>query len=95
MSRIGTSVTQSIAGAVQAEQAASRDKARKTATSKPSRRVEDSVELKVPDTEGPEAARRLRGNSDEETAQDRREHPGYAKPNKPVKPAAKRIDLEG
>jgi len=95
-------VTQSLAGGENANRVASRDAARKKSPAgilPPPVKEEDRLDLKTDGNAGPEAARRLRGNADEETSQDRRENPAYSRgpkrgQGKPGDPKA-RIDLQG
>lgn len=101
MSFFGPSIPPGVSGldkgATRAIQDAARRKAKEAAAP---RRVADEVDL---DADGPVAAegvRKATGNAQEETAQDRREHPGYQRqnttPGKPgEKPARPRLDLNG
>lgn len=101
VSFFGPSIPPSVSGldkgAARAAQEAARRKAKQAAAP---RRVGDEVEL---DGDGPATAggvRRATGNAQEETTQDRREHPGYQQGNpqspKPgPKPDRPRLDLNG
>ncbi|MCC6425219.1 MAG: hypothetical protein IT435_00225 [Phycisphaerales bacterium] len=81
MSIIGTNTTQSVAGLGQAERVATREVAKREADKSAGRRaIRDEVDLVVSNTEGADAVRSLKGNKDEETREDKQEHPAYAKP---------------
>lgn len=79
MSILPSNSVQSIAGLGQAERIVSKDIAKKDADkSAGRRRVRDEVDLVVVNTESTDAVRSLKGNTDEETREDKQEHPAYA-----------------
>ncbi|HRJ49059.1 MAG: hypothetical protein KF787_07170 [Phycisphaeraceae bacterium] len=81
MSILPTNAAQTIAGVGQAERIATRDIAKKDADKALGRKaVRDEIDLVVVNVESPEAIRSLKGNSEEETREDKQEHPGYNAP---------------
>ena len=95
MFRIGSSINQSIAGAEAAERAAAKDAVKRKGPQGPARTTKDEVTLTGLNATGPEAARALKGNADEETKQDRREHPAYQKDGKGKSKRPPSLDLKG
>ncbi|GMV25922.1 MAG: hypothetical protein AMXMBFR58_19530 [Phycisphaerae bacterium] len=90
MSIVPTNPAQAIAGVGSAERVVTRDIAKKDADKAAGRRaVRDEVDVVIVNTEGADAVRSLKGNTEEETREDKQEHPGYAKPSE--KP---RLDVE-
>lgn len=78
MSILPTNAAQAIAGVGQAERLAARDVAKKDADKALGRKaVRDEIDLVVVNVESPEAIRSLKGNTEEETREDKQEHPGY------------------
>jgi hypothetical protein len=82
MSLIGSSIAQSIAGLSQAERAEAKAKA--PASAKDAKR-KDERDRVVIGTETADAVRDPKSNDQEETREDRQEHPGYS-PQGSVKP---------
>lgn len=96
MSVLGPAIVQSVAGLSQAEQVAVRDKDRKkTAEPDRKRRPEDAVDIDVDSVQTTEAVRNLKGNADEETAEDRTEQDHYRAQQRKPKPPAPRLDVQG
>ncbi len=97
MSTMGTSVAQSVAGVSQAEHKAARDierarpPVRKTKAEQ-LRRGEDEVELNQ--TQSDEAVRNLKGNTDQETADDRERQDHY-RPDGKRPEERPRLDVQG
>ncbi len=98
MSTLGTSVAQSVAGVSQAEHKAARDierakpQPRKTKAEQ-LRRGEDEVELNQ--TQSDEAVRNLKGNTDQETADDRERQDHYRPDGRKPEAARPRLDVQG
>ncbi len=94
MSILPSNIAQAIAGLGQAERIVSKDIAKKDTDKATGRRViRDEVDLVVVNTESADAVRSLKGNTEEETREDRQEHPGYtAKPA--TDDAAPSIDVQ-
>jgi hypothetical protein len=97
MSLFGTPIAQSVAGAAHAERLAARNAEKKrTQRAEPSRRDGDAVEINSSQAE--DAVRHLKGNSDEETRDDRAEQDHY-RPQRPTdeKPGEthRHIDVQG
>ncbi len=93
MSIIGTNTAQSVAGLGQAERIVTRDNAKKDADKASVRRaVKDELDLVVSNTQSADAVRSLKGNKEEETREDKQEHPGYTK--QPPGQGAAGIDVE-
>lgn len=98
MTSFGPNLASSIAGApaaerqqVQRSNRETRDRARARETKR------DEHDAPVDQVELTEAVRNLKDNSQEETHDDREEHPGYTASRKPVskKTRRPRIDIEG
>lgn len=98
MSVIGNGVAQSVAGAIPAGAAASREIERRKEEKKAvAKRTEDLAELTVETTQTTEAVRPVAGNEQEEAHEDHRATGGY-NPSGSVPaadPASRRIDLQG
>ncbi len=96
MSFFGPSIPPGVAGLDKGSLRAAQDAARRKAKvqSLP-RRAGDEVEL---DGDGPaatDAVRKATGNAQEETTQDRRDHPGYQRRGPSAKPERPSLDLNG
>ena len=97
MSTLGTSVAQSVAGVSQAEHKATRDIERakppvRKSKAEQLRRGEDEVELNQ--TQSDEALRNLKGNGDQETADDRDRQDRY-RPDGKRPEERPRLDVQG
>jgi hypothetical protein len=95
MSVFGPAIAQSVAGLSQAEHVVARDKDRKKATQPDGKkRDSDAVEINVETALAADAVRNMKGNADEETAEDRAEHDHYqtASQKKAERP---RLDVQG
>lgn len=92
----GTNLGQSIAGLNNAERAV-RDAAPKEAQKPAGRRTRpDQPDEIVVSTETIDAVRNLKGNTQEEAHEDRREHPAYTPGGQlSSDPKSKRVDLQG
>jgi hypothetical protein len=90
---IGTNLAQSVAGAPASERAA-KPPVRKQDEVKKRARDEDEALVHSDEPESAEAVRSLKGNDQEESNQDRRQHPGYT-PNGVAAPGQSppRLDL--
>lgn len=96
MSVLGPAIVQSVAGLSQAEQVAVRDKDRKKTTEpQRKRRPEDAVDIDVDALTATDAVRNLKGNADEETADDRAEHDHYQAQQRKAKSRTPRLDVQG
>lgn len=95
MGVFGTNLGQSIAGLNQAERAAARDQQAKKTDKVANRRTRpDQPDEVVVSVENVEAVRSLKGNTEEETREDRQQKPGYQQTPKPDEPP-RHIDLQG
>jgi hypothetical protein len=93
MSLIGSSIAQSLAGLSQAERAEAKAKA--PAAPKDAKRKDDKDRVVV-ETETADAVRGLKSNDQEETREDRQEHPGYTPQGSLDPPACPtHIDING
>ena len=96
MSVLGPALVQSVAGLSQAEQVALRDKDRKKAAApERKRRPEDAVDIDVDSVQTSEAVRNLKGNADEETAEDRTEQDHYRAQQRKAAGQRPRLDVQG
>lgn len=93
MSIIPTNTAQSVAGLGQAERMVTKETAKKDADKAAGRRaIRDEVDLVVVNTESADAVRSLKGNTEEETREDKQEHPAYSK--KKAVEETPRLDVE-
>ncbi len=84
----------SVAGLGQAERVVSKETAKKDIDKAAGRRaVRDEVDLIVSDVDSADAIRSLKGNTDEETREDKQEHPAYVK-TPAAGPAQPSIDVQ-
>lgn len=80
MSILPTNTAASVAGLGQAERIVTKDTAKKDADKAAGRKaIRDEVDLVVVNTETADAVRNLKGNKDEETREDKQEHPAYTR----------------
>lgn len=96
MSMFGTTSTQHIAALNQVERVNARNtEAKRAAKPDARKRPEDAVEIDVQTVQSADAVRGLKGNTQEETAEDRQAH---GRPNEQTKKKAARVprlDLQG
>jgi hypothetical protein len=95
VSILPSNAAQTIAGLGQAERVVSKDIAKKDADKASGRKViRDEVDLVVVNTESADAIRSLKGNTEEETREDRQEHPGYTAAKPATDEAPPSIDVQ-
>lgn len=96
MSILGPSLAQSLAGSAQAERAAVREQAKPVVRDPKRVRGQDQLDLEPERVESAEAVRSPKGNDQEETREDRREHASYQPGGlTPTDEPGARIDVEG
>jgi hypothetical protein len=94
VSIVGSNIAQSVAGASQAERSQVQEKRHETARAAENRARRREDDEAVVRTEAVEAARRLAGNDQEETREDRQSH-SYYTPGGLTTAGEGQLDLEG
>lgn len=90
---IGSSLAQSVAGAAGAARA--RDAALPKRADPRRVRDDDQALVHSDEAQGVESVRSLKGSDQEESNEDRRQHPGYTPVGRPKAGDAPRIDVNG